>query len=206
MALQLALGCSSGVHRNCCCPIIDCHITGGFLYYDVALADDAYIEKWCGYVQTIIPLSPVNGSDSIAADATCVYFLNATKGTCIVRKSCQDPTCTCGSDAGFLEVELVQIPGTLFTEDTSGTYYGLVGGTNCLWQITRDTADACYQWRLERKVVPFVGIRLVLVVLINCSSSQVVQVFDANYCIGDTIYHFGPFFDGTEFTFTILAT
>lgn len=197
----------SGFDCGCCCPVIDCQISVSTLFYSVIGATSAYIEKRCGYSLEIIELSPVNGTGTMAADPDCVYTLVAENRGCEKRKSCHSG-CICSGREGYVIVDLAHSPGTLFTINTSGTYYSPIGDAfgdfaTCVWEITRSTEDECSQWRLERKVVPFVGIRLVFVLLITCQSSQIVKVFNADYCVNDDTYTFGPYSDGSVFTFTI---
>lgn len=192
---------------SCCgtpCPSVTCYISGTTLNYTISGATSAIIKKWCGDVLTTTTITPTNGSGTVTGiDLTCVYFIVANNSSCEVTKSCEDPSCTCAGRDGYLIIDLVHTPGSLFTIDTSGTYYGAIGGVGCLWTITRNTTDACSQWQLRRQSVPFVGIRLVFVVLISCSSTQTVKVFNADYCSVDDTYTFGPFFDGSVFVFTI---
>lgn len=193
-------GCCGGAPP---CPGVTCSISGTTLSYSVSGATSAYIETWCDGVQTIAPLSPANGSGTqTGIDTNCVYIVVATDGTCTTTKSCQSSACTCAGRDGYVIVDLVETPGSLFTTDNSGTYYAPIGGVNCTWDTGITNGDGT-QWVLDRRSVPFVGVRLVFTVLIAGSSQQSVKVFNADYCALDDTYTFGPFFDGSVFVFTI---
>ena len=88
MAFQLALGCTSGVHRTCCpcpLPVVVCtKRTGTARIYDYTIsgADTAWYVKRCTdssgvQTDTTVAISPpVNGS--ITPDANCTYTVYAS--------------------------------------------------------------------------------------------------------------------------------